>query len=89
MAVDTDRGRRRSLDQRAAVRRFTVFAAVTAAGLNTILFAQSAAEQYGVGAIDRVLVSAVAAIFPSSNLQAPTETPQATSSPAVAVTGGS
>jgi hypothetical protein len=82
--------RHRPGDQRATLRRLTVTAAVTAAGLNAVLFAQAGIEQVGVGDFQNEIVSAISGVFPGGGLQpaseAPSPAPRAT---AAVTTGGS
>ncbi len=84
------RRRRRPADQRSTLRRVTVSAAAVAAGLNAVLFTQTAFEQSGPGAVQDAIVSAVAGLFPRGGLQPPAQapTPAPGASP-VATTGGS
>jgi len=82
--------RRRPGNQRATLRRLTVTAAVTAAGLNAALFAQAGIEQVGAGDFQNEIVSAISGVFPGGGLQpasqAPSPAPRGTAS---ATTGGS
>jgi hypothetical protein len=73
--IDADRRRRRrkSGDQRETLRRLTATAAVAAAGLTAILFAQTG--QVGPGAVDSAIVSFINAFLPTAGLQPPSQAP--------------
>lgn len=82
--------RRRPADQRSTLRRVTVSAAVAAAGLNAVLFAQIGIAQSGPGAVQDAIISAVAGLFPRGGLQPPAQAPTpAPGTNPVATTGGS
>jgi hypothetical protein len=91
-AIRAERQRRRQRpgDQRASLRRLTVTAAVTAAGLNAALFAQAGIEQVGLGEFQNEVIAAISGVFPTGGLQpaagAPTPAPRGSAS---ATTGGS
>lgn len=77
-------------DNRSTLRSVTVTAAVAAAGLNAVLFAQIGIEQSGIGSVQGAIVSAVNGLFPRSGLQAPANVPTAApGTTPVATTGGS
>jgi hypothetical protein len=88
--AEDQKPRRRQTDQRTTLRRLTVSAAVAAAGLNAVLFAQAGLEQLGPGDFQSAIISAFAGLFPRGGLQpssqAPTPAPGATP---IATTGGS
>lgn len=86
--VDVDRRKRRRKpgDNRGTLRRMTVTAAVAATGLNTLLFIQTAAEQYGPGVVQSTIIAAVNGLFPGTNPQPPS--PGSGGTPVV-TTGGS
>ncbi|HSP08507.1 MAG TPA: hypothetical protein VLU92_02790 [Candidatus Dormibacteraeota bacterium] len=87
---DERKRRRRPADQRATLRRVTVSAAVAAAGLNVVLFAQTGLEQSGPGAVQDAIISAVAGLFPRGGLQPPAQAPTpAPGTNPIATTGGS
>lgn len=77
-------------DNRSTLRSVTVIAAVAAAGLNAVLFAQIGIEQSGTGSVQDAIVSAVNGLFPRGGLQAPANVPTpAPGTTPVATTGGS
>ena len=90
MRAEDERHPRRSGDQRATLRRFTVRAVVAAAGLNAFLFAQAGIEQVGLGDFQNEVISAISGLFPSGGLRPAAHAPVASpSARAVATTGGS
>jgi hypothetical protein len=88
--VDADRRkrRRRINDQRLALRRLTVGAAVTAAGLNVLLFTQASVEQLGAGGVQDAIVSIAQGLFPGAGLRPPASAPVPSQKP-VTTTGAS
>ena len=90
--IDADRRkrRRRFTNQREALRRLTVGAAVAATGLNAVLFVQTGLDQSGAAAVQNAIVSAVNAVFPGAGLQPPANLPSPSpSTRPIATTGGS
>jgi hypothetical protein len=84
------RRHRHPADQRSTLRRITISAAAAAAGLTTVLFAQTAVEQSGPGAVQDAIVAAVAGLFPRGGLQPPSQAPTpAPGTIPVVTTGGS
>jgi hypothetical protein len=84
------RRRRHPEEERALLRRLTVYVAIAAVGLNAILFLQSAAGWFGSGDPGSAIVSLIAGIFPGSNLRAPDTAPSpAPGATPIAVSGGS
>ncbi|HUY73353.1 MAG TPA: hypothetical protein VMW11_02460 [Candidatus Dormibacteraeota bacterium] len=68
----------------------TVAAAVAAAGLNAVLFAQAGIQQSGPGAVQDSIIAAVNGLFPRGGLQPPGQPPTpAPGTIPVATTGGS
>jgi hypothetical protein len=82
--------RRHPEEERQRLRRLTIYVAIAAVGLNTVLFLQSAAGWFGSGDPGSAIVSLIAGVFPGSGLAAPGATPQpAPGATPIAVSGGS
>jgi hypothetical protein len=69
------RRRRHPDEDRESLRRLTVAAAVTAIGLNALLFLQTAAGPLGSGDVGKTIASLISAVFPGSGLASPAATP--------------
>jgi hypothetical protein len=76
-------------DRRQTLRRWTVASAVGAVGLNAILFAQTGLTQVGAGDVQATITSFIGALFPGTNLRAPSKNPLVATTPAVVTTGAS
>ena len=88
--IDAERRKRprRITDQRAALRRLTVTAAVVAATLNAALFVQTATTQMSVDDVDNAILTVISDLFPES-VRPPSQSPVASPTPPLTVTGGS
>jgi hypothetical protein len=90
--IDPDRRkrRRRITNQRQALHQVTVGTVLAAAGLNAVLFVQTALDQSNPGDVQSAIVSAVQGLFPGAGLRPPASPPsQSPNTKPHAVTGSS